>query len=178
MYIPQARFDPSSPKPITVPYTNTGTTPLFGGDVIVANNKVQIVAGSGIRELNSNNGPNTGSLGIGFGWYDVVADASTFTTPFTAVYWNPTGTPVDQSGVAITALANTGCLTTSSAGAYFFGFTRAEQPSPTILGDPARARAWLMEGPGNWGSTLGSVLPDRKSTRLNSSHQKISYAVF
>src|SRR5690606_39671661 len=31
---------------------------------------------------------------------------------------------------------------------------------------------------GNWESAKGRVFPDRKSTRLNSSHVKISYAVF
>ena len=158
MFIPQARFDPSAPRPIAVPYTNTGTTDLLGGQVLVANGKVQVVLGSGIRALGSPNGPNTGSVAIGFGWFDWLCDASTFTTPFTAVYWNATGTPVDQSGAAITALTGTGCLTTASAGATFVGWTSSEQPSPLMLGDGARARAWLAEGPTAWGSTFGSVL--------------------
>src|SRR5438067_4886093 len=50
------------------------------------------------------------------------------------------------------------------------------------LRDPATAsgrRVWLTTPPG-WGSIrlAGDVLTDRKSTRLNSSHVSISYAVF
>ncbi len=158
MFTPQARFDPSAPKPIAVPYTNSTAADIMGGTVIVSNGKVVVVLGSGIRALGSNSGPNTGSVAIGFGWFDWLCDASTFTTPYTAVYWNATGTPVDQSGVAITALSGTGCLTTSSSGATFVGFTNPEQPAPAILGDAARARAWLTEGAADWGSTLGGIL--------------------
>ncbi len=126
--------------------------------MIISNGKVVVVIGSGIRALGSNNGPNTGSVAIGFGWFDFLCDASTFTTPYTAVYWNATGSPVDQAGVAITALIGTGCLTTNASGATLVGFTHPEQPSPLILGDAARARAWLAEGPAEWGATFGTIL--------------------
>jgi len=172
MFTPQARFDPSAPKPISVPYINTTASDVMGGTVIVANGKVQVVQGSGIRALASPNGPNIGSVAIGFGWFDFLCDASTFTTPYTAVYWNATGSPVDQAGAGIAALSGTGCLTTNAAGATFVGFTHPEQPgvaqtiggvsqypSPLALGEPARARAWLEEGPASWGSTFGQVLP-------------------
>ena len=156
MFIPQARFDPAGPRPISVPYTNTTAADIMAGTVLVANGKVQVFINS-IRALNSNNGQNTGSLSIGHGWYDFLCDASTFTTPFTAVYWNATGTPVDQSGNAITALANTGCLTTTANGNTFVGFTQSETVSPTIPGDGARVRAWLSEGPNASGITNQTV---------------------
>ena len=159
MFIPQARFDPSAPKPIVTPYTNTGATVMPGGEVFVENSKVQIVIGAGIRESGSTNGPNTGTVAIGHSWWDVLCDASTFTTPFTPVYWNPTGSPVDQAGATVTALIGTGCLTTTSAGGYYFGFTCPEQPAQLAIGEPARARAWFQEGPRESGVTLGSILP-------------------
>src|SRR5690606_41306930 len=46
---------------------------------------------------------------------------------------------------------------------------------------PARHGTGPAHGPGRWrgnGSRCGWVHTDRKSTRLNSSHVKISYAVF
>ncbi len=144
MFIPQARLDPSFPKPITVPYTNAGTNDLPGGTVLVANGKVQIVAGSGIRKSGSSSGPNTGSLQTGFGVFDCLTDASgsaAASTPFSLLYWNTTGTPVDQSGG--TVLASTGCLTTTAAGATYFGYTWPEQPDPSIMGDEFRVRAFL-----------------------------------
>ena len=159
MFIPQARFDPSAPKPIVTPYTNTGSTPMPGGEVFVENSKVQVVVGAGIREINSKDGPNTGTVAIGHSWWDLLCDASSFTTPFTPVYWNPTGSPVDQAGAGIAALSGTGCLTTTSAGGYYFGFTCPEQPAQLAIGEPARARAWFAEGPRESGVTLGSILP-------------------
>ena len=144
MFIPQARFDPAGPRPITVPATNSSASDIFAGTVLVANGKVQVYVDA-IRALNSNNGQNTGSLAIGHAWYDWLCDASNFATPFTAVYWNATGQPVDNSGVSFGAA--TGCLTTSAGGNTFVGFTMGEAVSPTISGDGARVRAWLSEGP-------------------------------
>lgn len=172
MFIPQARFDPSAPEPITVPKINTTTSDLLSGSVIVSNGKVEIVIGPGIRALGSNSGPNNGSVAIGKSWFDFLCDASTFTNAYTPVYWNATGNPVDQSGSTITALLGTGCLTTSASGNYFVGFTHPEQPgnsytingvssvpSPLVLNEPARARAWLQEVPNNYqGVTYGSVI--------------------
>src|SRR5574340_1328219 len=40
------------------------------------------------------------------------------------------------------------------------------------------ARVAIARTSAGWTVTSNSVSPDRKSTRLNSSHQKISYAVF
>jgi hypothetical protein len=160
MFIPQARFDPSAPKPIAVLYTNATAYDIPSGTVVVANGKVQVVLGSGIRKAGSNDGPNTGSVGIGFAWFDFLCDASSFATPFTAVYWNATGTPVDQAGSAITALSSTGCLTTNPSGATFVGFTHPEQPAPLILGDGARARAWLQETGPVYVSSLAHLVAD------------------
>src|SRR3712207_8777998 len=39
-------------------------------------------------------------------------------------------------------------------------------------------RVWAIESAGGLGYLLGQQLVDRKSTRLNSSHANISYAVF
>ena len=147
MFIPQARFDPAGPRPISVPYTNTSASDIMAGTVLVANGKVQVFIDA-IRALNSNNGQNTGSLAIGHCWYDFLADASAVTaaaTPFTAVYWNATGQPVDNSGASFGAA--TGCLTTTAGGNTYVGFTMGEAVSPTIPGDGARVRAWLAEGP-------------------------------
>ena len=177
MFIPQARFDPSAPKPIVTPYTNTGSTPMPGGEVFVENSKVQIVIGGGIRELGSANGQNTGTVAIGHSWWDVLCDASTFTTPFTPVYWNPTGSPVDQAGSAVTALIGTGCLTTTSAGGYYFGFTCPEQPAQLAIGEPARARAWFQEGPRESGVTLGSIIPGQTAQATRASSLTQVYAL-
>jgi hypothetical protein len=170
MFTPQARFDPSAPKPIAVPYINTSASDLPSGTVVISNSKVVVVLGSGIRGLGSQSGPNTGSVAVGFGWFDFLCDASTFTTPNTAVYWNASGSPVDQAGSAITALVGTGCLTTNPAGAYYVGMTHPEQPgtsytiggvaqypSPLALNEPARARAWLEMIPTSFGGTFGIV---------------------
>lgn len=172
MFIPQARFDPSAPKPVTVPKINTTASDIPGGTVIVSTGKVEVVVGAGIRALGSNSGPNNGSVAIGFSWFDFLCDASTFTTPYTAVYWNASGSPVDQAGAGIAALAGTGCLTTNPSGATFVGFTHPEQPgvaysiggisqypSPLAFNEPARARAWLNMGAATWGSTFGQLLP-------------------
>src|SRR5258708_11752880 len=43
---------------------------------------------------------------------------------------------------------------------------------------PSRPRGRLVRGPANGAGTLHKAPSDRKSTRLNSSHQIISYAVF
>jgi hypothetical protein len=159
MFIPQARFDPAGPKPISVPYTNTGASDIFAGTVLVANGKVQVFIDS-IRALNSKDGQNTGSLAIGHGWYDFLCDAAAFAaTAFTAVYWNATGSPVDTAGSVITALAGTGCLTTT-AGSNFVGFVMGETVSPVIPGDGARVRAWLTESVAQFSSTIyGDVTP-------------------
>ena len=159
MFIPQARFDPAGPRPISVPYTNTTAADIMAGTVLVANGKVQVFINS-IRALNSNNGQNTGSLAIGHGWYDWLCDAAAFTaSAFTAVYWNATGSPVDTTGAPITALVGTGCLTTT-VGSNFVGFVNPETVSPTIPGDGARVRVWLCESVAQFSSTIyGNVSP-------------------
>src|SRR5690349_22352827 len=65
-----------------------------------------------------------------------------------------------------------------------------KEPDRTKLGDPVRElqlkwerlveerRAGALPGSGHPGSTLPYTDIDRKSTRLNSSHVEISYAVF
>src|SRR3712207_8131752 len=57
---------------------------------------------------------------------------------------------------------------------------RRRRPAPNARGDPRRAGpppAPAPAAPGRRRRSRGT-LPDRKSTRLNSSHANISYAVF
>src|SRR5947199_6539206 len=56
-----------------------------------------------------------------------------------------------------------------------YGWQRA--PGELFAAD-GRARAWLRRGVESGEPTLERGHPDRKSTRLNSSHLGISYAVF
>src|SRR5574340_1403700 len=68
----------------------------------------------------------------------------------------------------------------------FFNTSRGQSPLPWLGSNDALPLATRMETRRPWRPTRGSLTSpsylvrnrDRKSTRLNSSHQKISYAVF
>src|SRR5689334_23950641 len=53
-----------------------------------------------------------------------------------------------------------------------------ERRGPGTVGRTARASSQNLHRPGYPWSTMATLRPDRKSTRLNSSHSSISYAVF
>src|SRR2546430_12515359 len=70
-------------------------------------------------------------------------------------------------------------------GAELLGAPHPEQPVDDALaapGDQAQVRvgepALLASGVEQEDASVGGPVPDRKSTRLNSSHSQISYAVF
>src|SRR3712207_8280015 len=65
------------------------------------------------------------------------------------------------------------------------GLARSGMTEPGPLGAPSRPRAgWPREGDAmgqgqvDFGTVFADLAADRKSTRLNSSHANISYAVF
>src|SRR5258707_4118585 len=67
-----------------------------------------------------------------------------------------------------------------SKGPITLGLTEATQPAPTPRAD-AHKTPQVLEGgapAGMAGILVAQPLRDRKSTRLNSSHANISYAVF
>src|SRR5258708_31102372 len=76
---------------------------------------------------------------------------------------------------------NNGQLLTSGTYSLFLRgdqiFENTGTPLAPVAGDPLAPRGELVVG--NVGrNTISSVALDRRSTRLNSSHQIISYAVF
>src|SRR5690625_6673413 len=65
------------------------------------------------------------------------------------------------------------CKDTAPTGSYTLSLHDALPISWTVPASTAMSMSWLATTPGNL-----LVIPDRKSTRLNSSHVAISYAVF
>src|SRR5208337_5633061 len=61
---------------------------------------------------------------------------------------------------------------------FFFNDTATTEIYTLSLHDALPISAWSQPGTRSWPPRTGCPGPDRKSTRLNSSHRCISYAVF